>query len=83
MEESIGITKGKDYEDIEKLNLIWNLNVNLKSVVILYYVEGYSVKEISAILGITEFAVKKRLQGARETLSELGRAYDGGLVCEH
>jgi RNA polymerase sigma-70 factor (ECF subfamily) len=83
VEESIGITKGKDYEDIEKLNLIWNLNVNLKSVVILYYVEGYSVKEISAILGITEFAVKKRLQRARETLSELGRAYDGGLVCEH
>ena len=82
MEESIGITKGLGFEDREKLNLIWNLNVKLKTVVILYYVEGYSVKEISAILNISEVAVKKRLQRARETLSELGRAYDGGLVCE-
>ena len=82
MEESIGITRGLRFEDKEKLNLIWNLNVKLKTVVILYYIEGYSVKETAAILNISEVAVKKRLQRAREILSELGKAYDGGLVCD-
>ena len=82
VEESIGITKGLGFEDKEKLNLIWNLNVKLKTVVILYYIEGYSVKETAAILNISEVAVKKRLQRAREILSELGKAYDGGLVCD-
>ncbi|MCR5311498.1 MAG: RNA polymerase sigma factor [Lachnospiraceae bacterium] len=82
VEESIGISNGLDIEDREKLNLIWNLNLKLKSVVILYYVEGYSVKETAVILNISEVAVKKRLQRAREILSELGREYDGGIVCE-
>ena len=82
MEESIGITRGMNYEDQEKLRLIWNLDVKLKSVVILYYVEGYSVKETAAILNISEAAAKKRLQRAREVLTRLGREYDGGIVCE-
>ena len=82
VEESIKITQGLDMEDKEKLELIWNLNTKLKSVVILYYVEGYSVKEISAILNISECAVKKRLQRAREILSKLGRSYDEGVVYE-
>jgi RNA polymerase sigma-70 factor (ECF subfamily) len=33
---------------------------------VLHYVEGYQVKEIAGILGITEYAVKKRLQRERE-----------------
>ena len=33
---------------------------------VLHYVEGYQVKEIAGILGITEHAVKKRLQLGRE-----------------
>ena len=69
-------------EDKEKLRLIWNLNYNLKSVVILYYVEGYSVKETAQILRISEVAVKKRLQRARQILAKLGSAYEGGIVCE-
>ena len=82
VEESIGITRGLDFEDREKLRLIWNLDVKLKSVVILYYVEGYSVRETASILNISEVATKKRLQRARETLMKLGREYDGGIVCE-
>ncbi|MCR4960445.1 MAG: sigma-70 family RNA polymerase sigma factor [Lachnospiraceae bacterium] len=82
VEESIGITNGFGIEDREKLNLIWNLNVKLKSVVILYYVEGYSVKEVAKLLNISEVAVKKRLQRAREILNKLGREYDGGIIYE-
>ena len=82
VEESVEITKGLDMEEKEKLELIWNLHTKLKIVVILYYVEGYSVKEISNILSISENAVKKHLQRARETLSKLGRSYDGGVAYE-
>ena len=82
VEESLEITRGMSVEDKDKLRLIWNLNYKLKSVVILYYVEGYSVKETAQILHISEVAVKKRLQRARETLAKLGRAYEGGIICE-
>ena len=43
VEESLEITRGMSVEDKDKLRLIWNLNYKLKSVVILYYVEGYNV----------------------------------------
>ncbi len=82
VEESLEITNGMNYEDREKLRLIWNLSYNLKSVVILYYVEGYSVKETAEILRISETAVKKRLQRARKLLANLYREYEGGIVCE-
>ena len=82
VEESLEITNGMNIEDREKLRLIWNLSYNLKSVVILYYVEGYSVKETAIILRISEVAVKKRLQRARKILMQLGREYEGGIVCE-
>ncbi len=76
VEESLVITKGMNVEDREKLRLIWNLSYNLKSVVILYYIEGYSIRETAKILRISEVAVKKRLQRARETLTQLGEAYE-------
>lgn len=82
VEERLEITKGMNLENKEKLRLIWNLNYNLKSVVILYYVEGYSVKETAGMLGISGAAVKKRLQRAREILEQLECAYEGGIVCE-
>ena len=82
VEESLEITSGMNVEDREKLRLIWNLSYNLKSVVILYYVEGYSVRETAKILHISENAVKKRLQRARQLLLELSREYEGGIICE-
>ena len=82
VEESLEITSGMNVEDREKLRLIWNLSYNLKSVVILYYVEGYSVRETAKILHISETAVKKRLQRARQLLMKLSREYEGGIICE-
>ena len=68
VEKSISVTKGMDTASIELLGQIWNLNYKLKSVVILYYIEGYNIKEISQILNISESAVKKRLERARKEL---------------
>ena len=81
VEESISVTNGMDTSSIELLSLIWNLKYKLKSVVILYYIEGYSVKEVAQILGISESAVKKRLERARKEL-KLVAEVGGELVYE-
>ena len=39
-------------------------------VLVLHYVEGYSLKEIADILAITENAVKKRMQRAKNALKK-------------
>ena len=81
VEESISVTNGMDTYSIEMLSLIWNLKYKLKSVVILYYIEGYSVKEVAQILGISESAVKKRLERARKEL-RMHTSVEGELVYE-
>lgn len=55
---------------LEKQHLqeLYTLPAKWKTVLILHYFEGYSVKEIAGILGLTENAVKKRLQRARDAL---------------
>lgn len=58
-----------DFGEQEILREISQLPIKLKSAIILYAIEGYSVREISEILNISEAAVKKRLQRSREKLS--------------
>ena len=69
MEETLVITDGLRGSERELLSLVWDLDYKLKSVVILHYIEGYSVNEIASILKMSPAAVKKRLQRAREKLS--------------
>ncbi len=64
--ENIGIAQN-DYETFE---LIMSLPAKCKIVMTLYYVEGYKSKEISEIIGISEDAVRKRLQKGRELLKK-------------
>lgn len=47
---------------------VYALPAKYKTVLILFYFEGYSAKEIAEITKISETAVKKRLQRAREIL---------------
>lgn len=47
---------------------LYALPAKWKTVLLLHYFEGYPVKEISKITGLSESAVKKRLQRAREAL---------------
>ncbi len=49
---------------------LYALPAKYKTVLILFYFEGYSAKEIAQILGLSENAVKKRLQRAREALKK-------------
>lgn len=59
---------GIDQSDYETFEMIMNLPSKFKVVMTLYYVEGYRSKEIAEITGISEDAVRKRLQKGRELL---------------
>lgn len=58
------------HEELEFKNLIRNLNDELKEIVILYYFEDFSIKEISKIIKIPEGTVKTRLSRARKKLED-------------
>ncbi|MCM1045920.1 MAG: RNA polymerase sigma factor [Candidatus Gastranaerophilales bacterium] len=52
----------------ETLRELLELPIKQKTVIYLHYVEGYQIKEIADILGITEGAVKMRLRRGREQM---------------
>ena len=64
------VDMGVSYEDKYVFEAISELPVKLKIVMMLYYIEGYSVKEVSRIISVSEDAVRKRLQKGRELLKE-------------
>ncbi|MGN0596765.1 MAG: RNA polymerase sigma factor [Ruminiclostridium sp.] len=55
-------------EDRELLMAVNTLNKNYRIVIYLFYYEGYGVKEISSMLGISESNVKARLKRGRDKL---------------
>ncbi|HBA49721.1 MAG TPA: RNA polymerase sigma factor [Lachnospiraceae bacterium] len=58
----------EEWHSKETLRELLELPVKQKTVIYLHYVEGYQIKEIADILGITEGAVKMRLCRAREQM---------------
>lgn len=56
------------HEQKETLRELLELPVKQKTVIYLYYVEGYHIREIADILGITEGAVKMRLRRGKEQM---------------
>lgn len=60
--------KGKDYE---LWDVVTSMPRNFSEIIILYYYEGFSTKEIAQILRIAEGTVKSRLSRAREKMKEL------------
>lgn len=57
---------GKDQQ--ETFLELMELPARQRAVIYLYYVEGYQVKEIARMLGISAQAVRKRMQRGREQL---------------
>ena len=58
------------YTDFEVKNLIKKLDKDLKEIVVLYYFEEFSIKEISKLIKIPEGTVKSRLSRARKELEK-------------
>lgn len=61
----------KDLEKIELMSLVSDLPDDFKSVIILYYFNDLSYKEISEILDIPEGTVKSRLFRGKEILHKI------------
>ena len=59
------------YTDFETRNMVRKLDKDLRDIVILYYFEDFSVKEISKIIKIPEGTVKSRLSRARKELEKV------------
>lgn len=57
--------------DVELLDLLNGLDMEHKEVVVLFYMEDLSVKDIAHILDLTESGVKSRLHRARLKLAML------------
>lgn len=55
-------------EELEVRLAVEKLPLKIRQVVVLYYTEGFSVKDIKAILKIPEGTVKSRLSKGRELL---------------
>lgn len=65
-------------EQKEILRELLELPARQKTVIYLHYVEGYQVKEIADILGITESAVKVRLFRGRKKMRDMV-SMEGGI----
>lgn len=64
------LTYNDEYVDDDIKNLVRKLDKDLKEIVILYYFEDFSVKEIAKIMKIPEGTVKSRLSRARRELEK-------------
>ena len=62
---------GASEDNAQILGLLMMLEEKYRIVMHLHYVEGYKTDELSALLGISSAAVKKRLQRGREALREI------------
>ena len=71
MEEIMEVTK--DAADSEIMDALMTLPEKFRIVLILYYVEEYTVKEIAGFIGKSQSAVKMRLQKGRRMLDEIYR----------
>lgn len=58
-------------EKQEQMVEIMQLPPKIKTAIHLHYYEGYTCKEIGAIVGATESTIKKRLQKGRELLKAI------------
>lgn len=70
------------YANVEWMELLQCLGEKYRIVIVLYYVEGFSVREIADILKISQSAVKERMSTARKKIEKYYRQDGIGIVCE-
>lgn len=57
--------------DNELRDAVFRLPIKLRSVIVLYYIEGYSVEETAYMLKVPQGTVKSRLHKARKLLKTM------------
>lgn len=63
-----GTDSTDEYENVEWQMMLDILDKKYRTVIVLYYVEGFKIKEIASILETTESTVKNRLAAARKQM---------------
>ena len=58
-------------EDLDLRNALMKLKGKYRILLVLHYQNGYSLEEISEIMGISERLVKSRMHQARQELKKL------------
>ena len=66
--EEVTEADSKDTDYSELYRALNELSADYRVTIVLYYIEGYSVKEIAQILKVTEGTVKSRLSRGRSKL---------------
>lgn len=66
-----------EYANVEWMELLKCLEEKYRTVIILYYVEGFKVREIAQILDVSESTVKGRMADARKQVEKFYRAERG------
>ena len=69
VEELLADMEAED-DDSGVLQALFELSDRYRIVMILHYLEGYPVKEVAKLCGLTQSAVKMRLSRGREQLKE-------------
>ena len=64
-------SRDNPYLNVEVAQALDSLPQKIRLVVIMFYVEDYSIKEIKRVLGIPEGTVKSRLNKGRTLLKEM------------
>lgn len=61
----------EDFEAMEWNQVLAPLNEKYRTILLLYYMEGFNTREISEILDMKESTVKSRLQRGRQKVSQI------------
>lgn len=70
VEEILDAYEMGNWEEQGDFEILWDLDAKYKSVLLLHYVEGYSMEEVADLLRISLAAARKRLQRGRKYLAE-------------
>lgn len=68
------VTVEDEFSNVEWMELLKFLEEKYRTVIILYYVEGFKVKEIARMLEVSESAVKGRMVTARRKMEDFYRS---------
>ena len=77
--ESVKINKEEDLISLDMKEAIKKLGNNFREIIVLYYYNDFSVKEISDILNISAGTVKSRLSRARDELKKYFNVKEGEI----
>ena len=61
----------KAYENIEWIQMLQNMDEKYRTILVLYYAEGFKVREIADILNLNVSSVKDRLVKARNVYKKM------------